>query len=140
MKKISLAILLAMAMLLTLLPTAAMALEEEGRNTTGYDGVELPAGPDTSGNVWTVTPENAQYTLDGAYGSIDGKTINFSSGPYDKVLVLGRATKFSGSETEYYKGGWESTNNVEYASIQETGVYNYKRTVANNRRSFRHHV
>ena len=47
MKKISLAILLAMAMLLTLLPTAAMALEEEGRNTTGYDGVELPAGPDT---------------------------------------------------------------------------------------------
>ena len=131
MKKISLAILLVMAMLLTLLPTAAMALEEEGRNTTGYDGVELPAGPDTSGNVWTVTPENAQYTLDGAYGSIDGKTINFSSGPYDKVLVLGRATKFSGSETEYYKGGWESTNNVEYASIQETGVYNYKRTVAN---------
>lgn len=65
MKKISLAILLVMAMLLTLLPTAAMALEEEGRNTTGYDGVELPAGPDTSGNVWTVTPENAQYTLDG---------------------------------------------------------------------------
>ena len=30
MKKISLAILLVMAMLLTLLPTAAMALEEEG--------------------------------------------------------------------------------------------------------------
>lgn len=104
MKKISLAILLVMAMLLTLLPTAAMALEEEGRNTTGYDGVELPAGPDTSGNVWTVTPENAQYTLDGAYGSIDGKTINFSSGPYDKVLVLGRATKFSGSGTKYYQG------------------------------------
>ena len=131
MKKISLAILLAMAMLLTLLPTAAMALEEEGRNTTGYDGVELPAGPDTSGNVWTVTPENAQYTLDGAYGSIDGKTINFSSGPYDKVLVLGRATKFSGSGTKYYQGGWEPTNIVAYADIENTGVYNYKRTVAN---------
>ena len=131
MKKISLAILLVMAMLLTLLPTAAMALEEEGRNTTGYDGVELPAGPDTSGNVWTVTPENAQYTLDGAYGSIDGKTINFSSGPYDKVLVLGRATKFSGSGTKYYQGGWEPTNIVAYADIENTGVYNYKRTVAN---------
>ena len=131
MKKISLAILLVMAMLLTLLPTAAMALEEEGRNTTGYDGEELPAGPDTSGNVWTVTPENAQYTLDGAYGSIDGKTINFSSGPYDKVLVLGRATKFSGSGTKYYQGGWEPTNIVAYADIENTGVYNYKRTVAN---------
>ena len=131
MKKISLAILLAMVMLLTLLPTGALALDTTTRDTTDYDGAALPKGPDTSGNVWTVTPENAQYTLDGAYGSIDGKTINFSSGPYNEVLVLGRATKFSGSETEYYKGGWESTNIVKYASIQETGVYNYKRTVAN---------
>ena len=131
MKKISLAILLAMVMLLTLLPTGAMALDTTTRDTTGYDGEALPAGPDTSGDVWTVTPANAQYTLDGAYGSIDGKTINFSSGLYDEVLVLGRATKFSDSGTEYYQGGWESTKNVEYASIQETGVYNYKRTVAN---------
>ena len=131
MKKISLAILLAMVMLLTLLPTAAMALDTPTRDTTGYDGVELPAGPDTSGDVWTVTPANAQYTLDGAYGSINGKTINFSSGPYDEVLVLGRATKFSGSRTEYYKSDWESTNIVAYADIENTGVYNYKRTVAN---------
>ena len=131
MKKISLAILLVMAMLLTLLPTGAMALDTTTRDTDGYDGAALPQGPDVSGNVWTVTPENAQYTLDGAYGSIDGKTINFSSGPYNEVLVLGRATKFSGSGTEYYKSDWESTNNVEYASIQVTGVYNYKRTVAN---------
>ncbi len=131
MKKISLAILLAMAMLLTLLPTGAMALDTTTRDTTGYDSAALPQGPDVSGNVWTVTPENAQYTLDGAYGSIDCKTINFSSGTYDEVLVLGRATKFSGSGTEYYKGGWESNNKVEYANIENTGVYNYKRTVAN---------
>ena len=131
MKKISLAILLVMAMLLTLLPTAAMALGTTTRDTTGYDGKALPAGPDALGNVWTVTPENAQYTLDGAYGSINGKTINFSSGPYNEVLVLGRATKFSDSGTEYYKDGWESTNNVEYADIENTGVYNYKRTVEN---------
>ena len=129
MKKISLAILLAMAMLLTLLPTAAMALEEEGRNTTGYDGVELPAGPDTSGNVWTVTPENAQYTLDGAYGSIDGKTINFSSGPYNEVLVLGRATKFSDSGTEYYKSN--GTEEVDYSDINNTTTYHYKRSISN---------
>ena len=95
MKKISLAILLVMVMLLTLLPTGAMALDTTTRDTDGYDSAALPLGPNVSGNVWTVTPENAQYTLDGAYGSIDGKTINFSSGPYDKVLVLGRATKFS---------------------------------------------
>lgn len=122
MKKISLAILLVMAMLLTLLPTAAMALDTTTRDTDGYDGAALPQGPDVSGDVWTVTPANAQYTLDGAYGSIDGKTINFSSGPYNVVLVLGRATKFSGSGTEYYKGGWKSNNKVEYANIEGTGV------------------
>ena len=128
MKKISLAILLVMAMLLTLLPTAAMALEEEGRDTDGYDSATLPPGPNVSGNVWTVTPENAQYTLDGAYGSIDGKTINFSSGPYDKVLVLGRATKFSGSGTEYYKSiGMEKVN---YSDINNTTTYQYTRSIS----------
>ena len=129
MKKISLAILLVMAMLLTLLPTAAMALDTPTRDTTGYDGVELPAGPDTSGDVWTVTPENAQYTLDGAYGSIDGKTINFSNGPYDKVLVLGRATKFSCSGTEYYKSN--GTEEVDYSDINNTTTYHYKRSISN---------
>ncbi len=129
MKKISLAILLAMVMLLTLLPTAAMALDTPTRDTTGYDGVELPAGPDTSGDVWTVTPENAQYTLDGAYGSINGKTINFSSGTYDEVLVLGRATKFSGSGTEYYKSN--GTEKVDYGDINNTTTYHYKRNLSN---------
>ena len=128
MKKISLAILLVMAMLLTLLPTAAMALDTTTRDTTGYDGKALPAGPDPSGNVWTVTPENAQYTLDGAYGSINGKTINFSSGPYDEVLVLGRATKFSGSGTEYYKSiGMEKVN---YSDINNTTTYQYTRSIS----------
>ena len=128
MKKISLAILLAMAMLLTLLPTGAMALDTTTRDTDGYDGAALPQGPDVSGNVWTVTPENAQYTLDGAYGSIDCKTINFSSGSYDEVLVLGRATKFSGSGTEYYKSiGMEKVN---YSDINNTTTYQYTRSIS----------
>ena len=129
MKKISLAILLAMVMLLTLLPTAAMALDTTTRDTDGYDGAALPAGPDTSGDVWTVTPANAQYTLDGAYGSIDGKTINFSSGPYNEVLVLGRATKFSDSGTEYYKSN--GTEEVDYSDINNTTTYHYKRSISN---------
>ena len=128
MKKISLAILLVMAMLQTLLPTAAMALDTTTRDTTGYDGKALPAGPDPSGDVWTVTPENAQYTLDGAYGSINGKTINFSSGPYNEVLVLGRATKFSDSGTEYYKSiGMEKVN---YSDINNTTTYQYTRSIS----------
>ena len=128
MKKISLAILLAMVMLLTLLPTGAMALDTTTRDTDGYDGEALPAGPDTSGDVWTVTPANAQYTLDGAYGSIDGKTINFSSGPYNEVLVLGRATKFSGSGTKYYKSiGMEKVN---YSDINNTTTYQYTRSIS----------
>jgi len=128
MKKISLAILLAMVMLLTLLPTGAMALDTTTRDTDGYDGEALPAGPDTSGDVWTVTPANAQYTLDGAYGSIDGKTINFSSGPYNEVLVLGRTTKFSGSGTKYYKSiGMEKVN---YSDINNTTTYQYTRSIS----------
>ncbi len=64
----------------------------------GYAGEVLPAGPDMSGDVINVTAANAQYTLDGAYGNINGKTINFTeSVPY--TLDLARPTKFSGSGT-----------------------------------------
>ena len=72
MKRRFLSLLLATLMLCSLLPAAALAAGDPNR---GYEGQELPRGPDTTGDVWVVTPETAQYTLDGAYGSIDGKTI-----------------------------------------------------------------
>ena len=51
-----------------------------------------------SDTVINVTAANAQYTLDGAYGSINGKTINFTETvPY--TLDLARPTKFEGSGT-----------------------------------------
>ena len=81
----------------------------ESVRESGYViSTQLPEGPSISGDVWTVNPENAQYTLDGAYGSIDGKTINFSSGTYIDNLILGRPTKYSGSNTEYRHGSHES--------------------------------
>ena len=129
MRKKLLPTMLALCMLAALLTVSAMAIDTTTRDTKGYGGVDLPAAPDKSGNVWTVTPENAQYTLDGAYGSISGKTIHFSSGTYTEVLVLGRVNKFSGSETKYYQSDW--TTPVEYGNLQPTGVYRYSRTVEN---------
>ena len=67
---------------------------------------DLPEGPAVNGDVWTVNPDNAQYVLDGAYGSIDGKTINFGAGTYSDVLVLARPTKYEGSGTKYYNMNW----------------------------------
>lgn len=65
--------LMCVCMLVILVPMAAFA-------------ADLPEGPIVGGDVWTVDPENAQYTLDGAYGSIDGKTIHFSGGTIPKYL------------------------------------------------------
>ena len=71
----------------------------------GYMGAVLPAAPVVSGNVMTVNTENAQYALDGAYGSIDGKTINFSAGTYPQ-LIFGRPNKYPGSNTRYRHGNF----------------------------------
>ena len=65
----------------------------------GYHGEPLPTAPTMNGDVWMVTPANAQYTLDGAYGSINGKTIVLSEGTYP-ALEFARATKFDASATE----------------------------------------
>ena len=67
MKKL-LSVVLALLMLAVMLPVTAMAEET------------LPTAPTMNGNEWTVTTENIQATLDGAYGSIDGKTIILSAG------------------------------------------------------------
>ena len=63
----------------------------------------LPATPDMSGEVVNVTAAQAQYVLDGAYGPIDGKTINFTESIND-TLILGRASKYDGSKTVYRHG------------------------------------
>ena len=95
----------------------------------GYDGKDLPTGPAKDGDVWTITPENAQYTLDGAYGSISGKTINFSAGNYD-VLELNRPTKFAGSETKYYNMAVNEDNLVATPNALNTnGTRAYVRAV-----------
>ena len=64
----------------------------------GYGGEVLPAAPDMSGDVINVNAANAQYVLDGAYGDITGKTINFTENITER-LDLGRCTKFAGSGT-----------------------------------------
>ena len=67
-KKKFLASLLAVAMMFTMV-TPAMATEAVAADT-GYGGEALPAAPLVNGDTITVTPDNAQYTLDGAYGSM----------------------------------------------------------------------
>lgn len=69
--------------------------------------VLLPAAPTKNGNVWEVNAANAQYVLDGAYGAIDGKTIKFTENITEK-LILGRPTKFEGSNTVYRHGGFSN--------------------------------
>lgn len=88
-----LAILMCICMFAVLMPITVFA-------------ADLPEGPTVDGDVWTVNPQNAQYTLDGAYGSIDGKNIHFSEGNYTEVLVLARPTKYNGSNTKYYNMNW----------------------------------
>ena len=83
-------------MLAVMLPVTAMAEET------------LPTAPAKNGNEWTVTTENIQATLDGAYGSIDGMTLVLAEGNYDRI-EFGRATAYEGSNTKYYLNDSETT-------------------------------
>ena len=103
-------------MVVCFMPTVAMA--ETGHVQTGYGTDTLPTGPDMSGDVINVNADNIQYTLDGAYGSIDGKTIVLSGGNYGKI-ELGRATKYPGSNTNYYIGGVSEGNKKTYEEFVE---------------------
>ena len=118
----------AVALVLALVGAPVTTFAVEVNTDMGYSGATLPAGPDMSGNVVDVSPDNAQYVLDGAYGSIDGKTINFTAGTYDNVLVLARPTKYSGSNTEYY-----NTTEGNKVSLDQltSAVPTYRRTVQN---------
>ena len=144
MKKM-LSFLLCIAMILCMTPTMAWAegtveqdSSEQGESetsVTGYNGETLPEAPTFDGDQIYVTPVNAQYTLDGAYGSIDGKTIIFTNGTYD-VLELGRSTKFAGSNTIYYNGvwteedGWRRGEVVTDTKDLNANVRFYERTIS----------
>ena len=97
----------------------------------------LPAKPIINGDIWTVNPENAQYTLDGAYGSINGKTINFSAGEYSEKLIIGRPTKYSGSNTVYKHGSHNGTalSYGDFIEYKSQGGYTeycyYNRSISN---------
>ena len=85
----------------------------------------------------SVNPSNIQDYLDGKYGSIDGKTLVLSAGTYGK-LELGRATKYAGSNTEYYIGGISAENKKtfdEFLAIKNSGTWSasayYVRNMSN---------
>ena len=89
------------------LETSVAKLMPVDPRTLGYatsgKAEALPATPDMNGEVVNVTAAQAQYVLDGAYGPIDGKTINFTESIND-TLILGRASKYDGSGTVYRHG------------------------------------
>ena len=96
----------------------------------------LPAAPDMSGEVVNVTAAQAQYVLDGAYGPIDGKTINFTESIND-TLILGRASKYDGSGTVYRHGSHdgEALSYADFIAYKNQSVWTescyYERTVEN---------
>ena len=96
----------------------------------------LPATPDMNREVVDVTAAQAQYVLDGAYGPIDGKTINFTESIND-TLILGRASKYDGSKTVYRHGSHagEALSYADFIAYKNQSGWTqscyYERTVEN---------
>ncbi len=63
-----------------------------------------------------VTASNAQDVLDGRYGDITGKTINFTEN-IDTVLDLARPTAYKGSNTTYWKNADNDLSNGYEAEV-----------------------
>lgn len=122
------------------LETSVAQLLPVDPRTLGYatsgNAEALPAPPNMNGEVVNVTAAQAQYVLDGAYGPIDGKTINFTESIND-TLILGRASKYDGSKTVYRHGSHtgEALSYAEFIAYKNQSVWTescyYERTVEN---------
>ncbi len=78
----------------------------QGKECNLSFAVEAVQG-NTFDGVYEVNSNNIQDYLDGMYGSLDGATLVLTEetgNTYNK-LEFGRATKYAGSNTQYYIGG-----------------------------------
>ena len=107
------------------------------QDTVEYDSNTNLYDANANDSVILANPANVQNYLDGEYGSIDGKTIILSAGNYGK-LELGRATKYPGSNTDYYIGGVAEENKKtydEFVAIKTSGQWSapayYVRNMSN---------
>lgn len=123
-----------------MLETSVAKLLPVDPRTLGYatsgKAEALPATPDMNREVVDVTAAQAQYVLDGAYGPIDGKTINFTESIND-TLILGRASKYDGSKTVYRHGSHagEALSYADFIAYKNQSGWTescyYERTVEN---------
>ena len=107
------------------------------QDTVEYDSNTNLYDANANDSVILANPANVQNYLDGEFGSIDGKTIILSAGNYGK-LELGRATKYTGSNTDYYIGGVAEENKKtyeEFVAIKTSGQWSesayYVRNMSN---------
>ena len=107
------------------------------QDTVEYDSNNNTYDANANDSVILANPANVQNYLDGEFGSIDGKTIILGAGNYGK-LELGRATKYAGSNTDYYIGGIAEENKKtyeEFVAIKTSGQWsasaNYVRNMSN---------
>ena len=107
------------------------------QDTVEYDSNNNTYDENANGSVILANPANVQNYLDGEFGSIDGKTIILSAGNYGK-LELGRATKYEGSNTDYYIGGVAEEKEKtyeEFVAIKTSGQWSasayYVRNMSN---------
>ncbi len=97
------------------LPSDATNIYEDKKCVFSYN-VEAVQGNALTGIE--VTPETIQSYLDGEHGSIDGKTLLLESGEYD-CIDFSRATKYEGSNTDYYIGGIAEANKKTFEEFYE---------------------
>ena len=83
------------------------------------------AAPTVSGDEITVTPENAQATLDGQYGSINGKTVVLTAGTYDMLTIGGVTAETKGDITL-------TCNHTDGTHYSYTNAEDYKAHIAEN--------
>ncbi len=83
-------------------------------------------------NAYVATSENAQSVLDGALGSLDGKTVVFASGEYNNALYFGRPNNLAGSNT-VYKGLQSETiiEGIDEIKAMTWGSKYYTRSISN---------